>query len=507
MKTYNILTLLVISVFLTPSCHNNRLKTNEKTLAEKILDTEKEKEESDKIAREKQLSANQNSAGLRYWEDRKADPKHIPVVIDIAGNLNNVRDIKLTDVASGIKYIRMEPVPDSTLPKDLKYKYYQMDNYIVALNLYGIHLYSKEGRYIRSVVKNEMTGVEVRPGQLSFWNDYTMKGGGSNVWGNGNTLFYNYSNNITGQKYIMELDCSSAMLTEDYKFDPENPDKISGLGSVAIDLNHGNTVPPLPRKHQGMFGGPPEAFFREHSVYILDNNSYALPTHGDKMMAILNKQGDTLSTFTLLERLRNYTKSLMRGTDYGTQYENGGKMFFRPQFNDTVFMVIPPNRLYPVYILRLGEYKVAKQQGVDPDFKLTGKIIPGEWAETDNTIFLTFAKDDYDCQNTRKNKTVKIYHAVYSKLNKQMTIIKGEPFNYSPEILENNIDGGIPVWPLSYMSGQNGELLISLKGKDLKDRVRSEEFKKSTAHELKKNALKQLAASVSDYDDILMIIK
>jgi hypothetical protein len=169
--------------------------------------------------------------------------------------------------------------------------------------------------------------------------------------------------------------------------------------------------------------------------------------------------------------------------------------------------VIPPNRLLPIYVLKLGSYKVYKQLGVDPDFKLTGKIIPGEWAETKDYIFMTYSKDDYDCQVTRKKKSVKIYHAIYSKLNHQLSVIKSDPYDYTPEILKNNFDGGIPVWPSSYMIGNNGEMLISLKGKELKDRVKSEQFKVSKAPDAKKKELENLAGIVSNNEDILMIVK
>jgi hypothetical protein len=491
------------------SCHHNRLKTNEKELVKEIAIQEKEKEDADRAANEKKLAdtLNRHKGGFRLRENRSVDPAHPPVEIDLAGNLNNLKEINLSDVASSITYVRMEPVPDSTLPVDLKFNYHLMDNYIVALNLYGIHLYSKEGRYIRSILKNRFTGVKVMPGSVAFWNDYTMKGGGVSVWSNSNDLYYNYSDNITGQKYIMKYDCSSAQLTPDYKFDPEKPDQISGLGTIAVDLNHGKTEPPKPRKHQGMFGGPPEFLFKQRDVFMLDQNSYSLPSYGDNMMIVLSNNGDTLSIFSMLEKLKNYTKELQRGTDYGTQYEHNGRQFFRPEFNDTVFQVIPPNRLSPVYVLKLGNYKVSKQLGVDPDFKLTGKIIPGEWAETKDYILLTYTMDDYDCQNTRKKKTVKIYHAVFSKLNHQLTVINGDPFDYSPEILKNNLDGGLPVWPSSYMIGNNGEMLISLKGKELKDRVRSEQFRVSKAPGDKKKEMEKLVQIVSDNEDILMIVK
>ncbi len=256
-----------------------------------------------------------------------------------------------------------------------------------------------------------------------------------------------------------------------------------------------------------MFSNSPEGFFKNMGSFILDNDSYIIPSSGDRMLVVLNNKGDTLSEFTRLERLVNYTKSIKRGTDIGTNYESNGMFYYRPAFNDTVFRIDPPNRITPVYVLKLGNYKVSMQEGVDPGFNLTGKIIPEEWAETLGFIFLTFTKDDYDCPNTRKNKTVKIYHAICSKKDRILSIIKGNPFNYQPEILENNIDGGVPVWPLSYMISKSGEIMIPLKGGELKERVRSDEFKLSDAPELKKKELEKLAGLVSESEDILMIIK
>ena len=501
--------LIFLMLLIVISCNHNRLKTNEKKLAKEIITREKEIDSANKADIEKRLAdtVNRHKGVFRLRENRSVNPAYPPIEIDLAGSLINLKEINLSDVVSSITYVRMEPVPDSTLPRDLKFNYHLMDNNIVAVNLYGIHLYSKEGRYIHYIVKNRFTGVKVMSGSVAFWNDYTMKGGGVSVWSSSNDLYYNYSDNITGQKYIMKYDCSSALLTPDYKFDPEKPDRISGLGTIAVDLNHGKTEPPKPHKHQGMFGGPPEFLFKQRDVFMLDHNSYSLPSYGDNMMIILSNNGDTLSTFSMLEKLKNYTKELQRGTDEGTQYEHNGKQFFRPEFNDTVFQVIPPNRLLPVYVLKLGNYKVSKQLGVDPDFKLIGKIIPCEWAETNENIFMTYTKDSFDCPNTRKNKTVKIYHALYSKLSHKVSVIKGDPYDYSPKILENNIDGGLSVWPSSYMIGNNGEMLISLKGSELKDRVKSELFKMSKASEAKKKELEKLAQVVSNNEDILMIVK
>ena len=148
MKHFSKPPLLMLIIAMLLSCSHNRLKTNEKELAKEILTQEKEKEVAEKAADDKQTAdtINRPARAFRLKEDRSVDSGHPPLEIDIAGSLKNVKDINLSDVATGITYIRMEPIPDSTLRKDLIFKYYLMDNYIVAVNLYGIHLFTKNGR-------------------------------------------------------------------------------------------------------------------------------------------------------------------------------------------------------------------------------------------------------------------------------------------------------------------------------------------------------------------------
>jgi hypothetical protein len=506
--------ILLLFLLVGTSCHNNKLKTDKKALVQQILTEEEQLAQQEKFRVEKEKLLSDSLAklpkGFRFKEDRSVDLQKPPVVIDIAGSLENISEVKLSDVASDIKYIRMDKVPDVALPTNLKYKYYLMDNYIVALNIYGTHLFSKEGKFIRTIVKNQLTGVEFdeKNNYLKFWMDYTSIGGGTSVWSRGNSLFYIYSNNISGQRYIMEYECTQDQPVLSTGFDPENQNKITGLGKVLIDMNHGKTTPPAPRKHQGMWSNSPEGMYSSLGVFAPDRNTYMQAVKSRKaMLGVFNQQGDTLVTFVKLEQLKNYTKSLMRGTDWGSRYEKGGNYFFRTDFNDTIFQVIPPNRILPVYVLNLGKYKVSKQEGVDPGVSLEGKIIPQEWADTKDFIFMTFTKDNYDCPNTRKTKSVKIYYALFSKKSGKLQIVKNEPTDYAAPILKNDLDGGYPVWPLSYMVGNKGELMLSLKGNDLKSRVKGSQYQNSTATAEKKENLKQLANSVNDQDDILMIVQ
>jgi hypothetical protein len=309
----------------------------------------------------------------------------------------------------------------------------------------------------------------------------------------------------------MEYDCSQMQLQASNTFNPEKPDLIRGLGKPVIDLNHGKKKPEKGNPQTMMSAGL-DYFFDKLGTFMLSKSTYAVPmsnamdTKGKYMLGILNARGDTLTTFRKFEQLTNFTKSVMRNTDMGSNYEYGGKMFIRSAFNDTVFQVIPPNRLLPVYVLKLGKHKLSMQEGEDLDFDLTGKIIPEGWAETKDYVFITFSMNGNDCPNNRKSGKLSTFYAIYSRATRKLTIVRSNPKDYSAEVLLNDLDGGVPVWPLSYQVSSKDELLIPLRGKDLKARVKSDEFRKSKAPSGKKEELIKMAQLVRDNDDILMIV-
>ncbi len=511
----NLLNYVAISgvTILFLSCHGNRLENDEKKLSAEIL--LREKVEAERVERENMLadSLKKLPPGFRFTEDRSVDPSHPPVVIDIAGSLDNIRDFTLSDVASKITYIRMEKVPDSSFARAMRFKYYLMDSNIVAVNPSGILLYDRSGKYISTIVKNESTGIEVKEDVMIVRGDNTFVGGGTTVWATGKNLFYKYRNSLTGQSYIMEYDCSQAPLNLLNQYDTEKPEQIRGMGRIAIDLNQGKSMAPQKGNANGMWSAGTDFIYQRLGSMMLDRNTYVqqlsgpFDMGGKFILGVFNQQGDTLATFTQFEKLDRFSKTVMRGTDQGAQYENNGRFYIRNAFNDTVFQVLPPNRMLPVYVLKPGKYKLLKKEGLDPDFDLSGKIIPETWADTRNYIFLTFSKDSYDCKNTRKSKQLKQYHALFSKSARKLFIVKGDPHAYDPEILKNNLDGGMAVWPSSYMVGNNGEILISLKGKELKEHVKSASFNASTAPEAKKNDLLRMARSLRDDEDVLMIVE
>jgi hypothetical protein len=499
MKLLFKVTLLVI-LFILPACHRNRLKTNEKTLINKLKMDERAQETADSLARRERISNRKGGlpGGLFYKEDRSVNPLSPPVKIDIAGNLNNIKEYKLSDVASEINYVRLETVPDSTFPREMKFKYYLTSDYIVATNPGGILLYSKDGKFVNTIVKNKTTGITVTADMMTVLGVNTFIGGATSVWSEGNKILYNYRNSIYSQDYIMEYDLSKIQLGPSKQFDPENPEQIIGLGEIAIDMNPTKKNPEWKYKISPelvSWSMPTRYVYQSIGTIFLNKNTYAKALERTDDIALLNNDGDTISTLTNFDEGNTIS------------FENEGKQYLWDNLNDTVFHIAGTNRIIPVSILNLGKYKATLEQVRQIGSDLTGTIIPIGYAENRNFIFLLICRDAFDSQNNRKHKKVKIYHLIFSKQNHQLSIIKGDPYNYTPEILENNIDGGMPVWPASYMVSKNGEIMISLKGKDLKERVKSEQFKSSSAPELKKNLLKEFAFAVSNNEDILMIIK
>jgi hypothetical protein len=513
MNYHKLILILSVIASILSACNGNKLKTDEKALTEQILTEEEKlaKVTAQRDEREKQLadSIAKLPKGFQFPEVRNVDTSNPPMIIDIANSLDNVKDLSLSGVASSIEYIRMESVPDSTLLTNMKYKYYLTDNYIVATNIYGIQVFKRDGSFKNTVVKNSSTGItydEKKDRLITIDREFGIIGGGTSPWFRGNKLYYTYSNTFVGQAFIMEYDLSSDFITDNNPSNPENQNKIVGSGKAIVDLNSGR-LRPYVGKGNGSRSMDAEFVYSMLNNFSPDGNTIIRILGGKYTYGIYGNDGRNLTAFKKFEQVENYTKNSGRGTDYGVSYIKEGNMLFRSEYNDTVFQVIPPNRILPKYVLNLGQYKTSKLEGMDPDVSLKGKIIPLKWADNKNYIFLTYAKDSYDCPNTRLSKTLQLYHAVFNKLTQQLSILTIDPTDYEAPILKNDIDGGVPVWPSSYMIGKNGEILISLTGKELKAHVASKAFQNSAAPVERKAALKQLALQAGNDEQVLMIVK
>ena len=103
----------------------------------------------------------------------------------------------------------------------------------------------------------------------------------------------------------------------------------------------------------------------------------------------------------------------------------------------------------------------------------------------------------------RQKQTVKFYNALFDK--KEGKLYHQPGFTLLPEGLDNDLDGGMAFWP-DFITPQ-GEMMKLVSGKVLKDYINSDDFKKSTISEEKKQKQISMASGLRPTDMVVVIVK
>lgn len=208
-------------------------------------------------------------------------------------------------------------------------------------------------------------------------------------------------------------------------------------------------------------------------------------------------------------------------------YRFGQRIYFKEYYNDTLFYLDEKYNLIPEYVFKLGKYK----EPVD------GREKPiAEWGESQSRyifipmVFQTekflFIKCQFRDNFPAKRLTPKLinlpdgsvlrqwYNTTYilGIWNKQKRVLSlcNPSATDNPLVasgIYNDIDAGPNFFPETQIS--NSTMAMWVTAHDLKAHVASNEFKKGTAkYPEKKKKLEELAASLSDYDNpVLMFVK
>ncbi len=503
---------LFIILILLVSCNNkNKLNTDEQKLAAEIKTEEQEKQQAKKATLEDAPTIPDSlPPGFRFQEDRSVDPKNPPEVIDIAGNLENKKEIKLSDIAKNIKYIRLAPPPDSIFYQTPLQIIFTPSN-IIATSHFGTCIYTLTGDFVDMVGVTEFdssNGIPPPPmpkndPYFAKFNDapeklksirkrqygFTRKeisGIYENNFSSDN-LFFKYRDRDKEESYLMEYNVKDQSNALSFPNNEETKDRTTLKGNKIASLNNKSTF----------------------NYHILSKNSKIgyqqkwNSTQNGIMLLLENMQGDTLCIFKEYDRIKNYDATLVRSVESGSQYFYKSQFTYRSAFNDTIFRLIPPNHLLPVFLLNFGEHKPTAMEAINPRYDLTNKSLMNSWVETPDYIFIRYTKDR-STVNSRINKNVKYYYAVYNKKQKQTFHLPVDPLNYVYEI-ENDIDGGLPVWP--ELVTQDGKIYKVFEGWELKKHVESKEFQDAEIPAEKKDFLKHLAKVAGDAETIIMILE
>ena len=493
--SHQVMILLMLTVLL--SCHQNRLKTNEKELAKEILSQEKSKKEAEKTAFEKESSESKSkpTGSFRRKEIRSVDSQRPPVKIDIMGTVNNTRKLKLSDVASSIRYVKLQTPPDTALLYDPYFSHNDLNSYIrsdgeqiIFQGLFGLTKFNMQGEFIETIWKNK-TGIR-------FYGSGVMYGG-KDFFGvlpnfpvsisNGN-LYYSFQDGPKGNSQAMKFKSGI-----NKNLSVKSQTEIPGPGTIMGDTLL-NTNKIFPENFDNIFGLGIGTWAGINQKWNAGRSGSLLVTYNDK--------GDTLCQFTDYDRIVNFTHSSYRNSGELSNYYFDGLLTIKQEYNDTVFRLISPERLLPVYIIDFGDFKVNFMDGLNPEVDLSGRYLLKSLYETNNYLFIRY-KQFYNDPVTRKKNTLKYYNAFFDKKESKLYHLPG--FTLLPEGLENDLDGGMPFWP-EFITPQ-GEMMKLVSGRVLKNYINSDNFRKSAISKENKQKQISMASGLRPTDMVVVIVK
>jgi hypothetical protein len=476
------------------SCRHNRLKTSEKKLSDEIFAQEKAKKEAE-TSEHNNESMNIHSGILRKKEIRSIDTKRPPIKLNLLEANKNTRDFKLSDLASSVSYIKLETPPDTMLIYDPSYNRASLissikvaDGQIIFQGLFGITRFNMQGKYQETIWKNER-GINMG-GQGVGWKPSSFFGVMPNTpisILNGN-IFYTFTNGNNGIGQFMKYKPESSI-----NISIQSQNEMPGLGSARGDTLL-ITRQQTNERFDWIYGVGSDTWAGINSKWKAGKNGSLLVTY--------NSNGDTICQFTDFDRIVNFNKSSYKHSIDFTNYYYDGLLTIKQEYNDTVFRLIPPNRLLPTYIIDLGEAKVDYMEGLDPNSDLSEKFMLYSMHETNDFILIRYSQNN-DSPNNRKKNSVKFFNVLFDK--KQMKLYHQTGFSSEPEGIINDIDGGVPFWP-DYITPQ-GEMIKLVSGKMIKDYINSPRFKESTISEETRKKQISIGTELKPSDMVLIYVK
>jgi hypothetical protein len=497
MKSPLILMLMGATMFFSYSCRHNRLKTNEKELAEEILFSEKTKgvKEKNNLNNDPDNYGKKSSYGLRKKENRLPDPQNPPLRIDIPGTINSSRELQLSDVASEIKYVKLETPPDTILLYDHFFYRDELmstirsdDEQIIFQGLYGVIRYNMQGIYQETIWENK-TGINFYGKMVSY--------GGNDFFGvpphipvdliNGD-IYYEFHDGPAGTGQVMRYRPGTGK-----NMPVQSQAEMPGQQNIPGDtlITSGNFPIDQPER---IFGIGTDSWAGINSKWNSGKSGTMLITY--------NNSGDTICKFTDYERIVDFTKSMYRSPVDLISYQSEGLLTIKPEYNDTVFRLIEPERLLPVYVISFGELTVSFRDGLDPDFDLSQKLMLKSLHETPNFLFIRYTQNNDSPDNVKKN-AVRFYNVLFDKKWGKMLHQPG--YSLLSKGIVNDIDGGMSFWP-DFVTPQ-GEMMKLVSGKMFKDFINSDAFKITEISDENRRKQVSMASGLRNTDMIIMIVK
>lgn len=426
-------------------------------------------------------------------EDRSIDEDNPPIILDILEARKTIENIKVSQFANSLHYIKLSHPFDSDFLE--KAKISLTKHGLVAKVEKGIALFDEKGNFVEMVCRDGAKYVKTKEGYTFITPEILDKYIGSV----GEPI-------IVGDKIY-------------YKY-VDVPQKIGQLIEYTPDYDSsastGLNIDSIISKPKGKAVGNVEAVYSRDDVAVAAGSNSFIQSHSKPnslesgyFLTLYSWQGDTIwqfkdydIDFKRARTFRNVEQTILSQSTDG--------LLVRQSYNDTIYKLILPNRLQPKYILDLGEKGIkSAQEGLSPAIGLENRYVVADIKEL-NDFLLVYYTNNYACPNTAKDKTLKYNLYIFDKNEKRgyHAYIDAEP--YIPPIpknspissswpqtplkgIKNDIDGGEVPWSKIKQTA-DGEIYAVLNGSD---------FKKDSNKN--SESIDSLANSCSD-DDIVIAV-
>lgn len=474
MSKYHVLGFFLSIIILVVNCQQkNSLAQNETVLVSELKELE-----------EIPITQERTSSEGKFFdipeEPRVPDPTNPVIVLNIPAARSDVRDVKLSDLYSKLKYVPIrfkEPV-DSIWNRLEEFDFLITPNNIVASNFsYGIAQFDLYGNFMNQIVKNDFYYTTI-PGRssvmISSEDHQKFKGAKGGVHAIGDFLYYQYHDLTEKKGSWMQYNTTPGELSAStIDFDENTDHQPKGVALNNFDITNFRGAA------SGL--GANNIFPINENEWSETKSKYSSSKSGSFMVST-NLNGDKLTKFEDHNPVINYTGGSYRGTDQiGDQYKFNNIPHIRQGLNDTIYMMVSANKLVPKYVLNFGEKSIQSPiEMMNPRFDLKEKYVIDQFLETNHYLFIIYTRD-YASPNTAKKGTLLYNACIYDKASKELYHVYIDQLPFVPEgsswpkfpldYLINDHDSGPAFWPKK--STHDGLPFTWLKGRDLKAKMKN----------------------------------
>ena len=174
--------------------------------------------------------------------------------------------------------------------------------------------------------------------------------------------------------------------------------------------------------------------------------------------------------------------------------------------NDTVYRLVPPDRLVPTYVLDFGSYRADIPTYFLPNYRenLLEKLLPHTWKESDRYILFIYTQNR-DSESNRNSGNVKFFYSCFDKRSGQLYhFSEGTDIPDDEYFIKNPVPDALPFL-LSYSDIENNQFRVYYSKKRLEKLIRRKEFASLSPEQQQK--LKVLQNDLEDNEVLIMILE